>query len=263
MTSVVKGTVMARAPLRPGSRYEFGEVVDDDVSAVVQQGTVSRTPVDADGCSEASRRTGGYPGQGVLDDDRSSRIDTEFAGSGEVGVRLRFAGEVLSGGHVAVDDDVEAVEQPGCLQDGAGVAGRGDHRRGDAQVGQHVEQGDRARKGLHPVRTQNLDEVLVLAVAQPGDTVLVGRGVWGALWQCDVAGGEEVTYPGHAGFAVDVIEVVLPGEGLLAMSGEELVEHLGPGTHVDPGGRGDHAVEIEQGGPVAARFHGYLRSEEH
>src|SRR5690625_6122889 len=83
MTSVVKGTVMARAPLRPGSRYEFGEVIDDDVSAVVQQGTVSRTPVDSDGHAEASRRAGGYPGQGVLDDDRLTRVDTEFTGGGE------------------------------------------------------------------------------------------------------------------------------------------------------------------------------------
>ena len=74
---------------------QLGEVVDDDVGAVLEQRVVAGAAVDADDEAEAAGPAGGDAGDGVLDHDRPRRVDAEAVGGVQEHVGRRLAGDVL------------------------------------------------------------------------------------------------------------------------------------------------------------------------
>jgi len=151
------------------------------------------------------------------------------------------------GADVAVDDHLETVEEPGGVQDPAGVA-RGAHdRQLKVGVGQPVEQGDRSGVGGDAVALEYFVEPQVLACPQPGDG-LGGRRIVGfALGKLDAARVQEAAHPVSAWFPVDEVDIVGVGKGpLVAPPGKKLIKHFGPGVKVDDGGRGNDTVEIKE-----------------
>jgi len=92
----------------------------------------------------------------------------------------------------------------------------------------------------------------VLRVAERADRGVAGRVAGIAVGERDPPRGDERADAVVAGLAVDVREVVGGAErherlaGRLGTAAEEAVEHLRPGLLVDRGGRGEHAVEVEQ-----------------
>ncbi len=155
------------------------------------------------------------------------------------------------GGDPAVDHGDEPVGQPRGVQHGGGVRRRRDDRERHPQLAQRVEEGDRTGVGGDAVAGEHDVEGVVLAVAEPADGVRVRRVGRVAVGQPDAARREQVAHALVAGLAVDVGEVVGVGVGRGVGAGgvpggQEGVEHLRPGAHVDLGGGRQHAVEVEQ-----------------
>ena len=156
---------------------QLGEVGDDDVGAGVAQRVGPGAAVDADDQAEAAGRA------------RPATPETASSTTTARSVRRRRAcrrrrrrcrapacRRSRVRGDVAVDDDVEAVGQPGRLEHGRGVArGRDDGDLGPA-LGEVVEQRDRAGVRLRRRRrASTAREHVVLAVAEPADGLRVGR----------------------------------------------------------------------------------------
>ena len=151
----------------------------------------------------------------------------------------------------AVDHGDEPVGQAGRGEHGGGVRRRRDDRERHPQLAQHVEERDRARVGGDAVAVEDDVEGVVLAVAEPAHGVRVGRVGRVAVGQSDAARREQVAHSVVAGLAVDVGEVVGVGVGRGVRAGgvppgQEGVEHLRPGAHVDLRGGRQDAVEVEQ-----------------
>ena len=205
-------------------------------------------PVDPDHQPEPAGPARLDAGQRVLEDDRPALRHTELSGRVRERVRGGFAGQVLTGGDVAVDHHLEPLRQAGGIQHRRRVAGGGHDGDLGPPVGQVVEQLNRPRVRLHALVAEHGAEERVLPVAQAADRLglrAVGRV---AVGQGDAAGGQEGADAVVARLPVDVGEVVVLDVGLVDESplGEEVGEQLLPGPHVDLGGGGEHAVEIEQ-----------------
>ncbi len=121
-----------------------------------------------------------------------------------------------------------------------------------------LDPGDRAGEGVDAVAGERVLDERLLAVADAVHGPLVRRAVRAALGRLDAAGAQEVAHAVVARLAVEQRDVVaLEVEGRLrraragAPLGEHAVERLAPARLVQRGGRGEHAVEVEQDGVVA------------
>ena len=115
------------------------------------------------------------PGDGVLEDAGGGGLDPERFRPGQVGVRRGLPFQVLLVGDDAVDPRLEEVGDPGRLEHVLAVGAGGDDGAPQAGGAGGLDEGDRALVGLDPVLVDQLEDQLVLAVAEPADGFRVGR----------------------------------------------------------------------------------------
>ena len=157
--------------------------------------------------------------------------------------------------HQAVDLYREQRAYARGFEDRCSVLAGRDDRGADAELLQATNQPNRALEGLDAVALEHVDEVAVLAVAEPADRLHIWWVARGALRQRDVARGKEAAHAVVAGLAVDVDAIVpidIEGSPLQARGGspllQEIVEQLLPGGGVHRCGAGDHPVHVEDDG---------------
>ena len=222
------------------------EVVDDDVGAGGEQ----RLGRGGRGRRRATRpnppaRPAATPASGVLDHDGARAGGTPRRRGGleeAVGRRLAAQPEPLD--VAAVDGQVEQPVDAGRAQHGAGVRARGHDGGAHAGGAQLPHPADRAGERLDAAaRRSAASTSACLSVADAPDR----RAPPAAMPRAR----EEVAHAVLARLAVDVGDVVALGvERRLRRRGEERVEGLLPGCGVQPGRRGEDAVEVEQDGVV-------------
>src|SRR6266487_7108980 len=239
---------------------ELGEVRDDDVGAVLEQGLPLSGAVDSDNEAEVPGAPRLDSRQCVLEDGRFGRLDADLLRRREerVGRRLSLQVPLLDGD--PVDADLEQVLDPGGLEDVLAVRAGGHDGSVEPRLANRMDVPHRPVVGLDAVAFQKCHHELVLAVSETVDGLGRRRVVRIALGQLDSARGQERANAVVARLAVDVPVVVgdrVEGGELLAGSlgalAQVRVEHLLPGGGVHLGGRGEDAVEIEEAGADPAR----------
>src|SRR6266487_4146897 len=239
---------------------ELGEVRDDDVGAVLEQGLPLSGAVDSDNEAEVPGAPRLDSRQCVLEDGRFGRLDADLLRRREerVGRRLSLQVPLLDGD--PVDADLEQVLDPGGLEDVLAVRAGGHDGSVEPRLANRMDVPHRPVVGLDAVAFQKCHHELVLAVSETVDGLGRRRVVRIALGQLDSARGQERANAVVARLAVDVPVVVgdrVEGGELLAGSlgalAQVRVEHLLPGGGVHLGGLGEDAVEIEEAGADPAR----------
>ena len=191
----------------------------------------------------------------VLEHGGVRGADAQVLGGGQEGVRGRFALQVPLLGHDAVDTRVEQVRDPGGVEHVGRVGAGGDDGGPQARGPHRLDVPDRAVVDLHAVRTDLLEDQIVLLVAQPVDRGAARLVVGAAFWQVDAPRLEEGLRTVQPGLAVHVIVVVVAGvernellTGLLGPLAQVAVEHLLPRCRVDQRRLRNDTIHVEKTG---------------
>src|SRR6266571_1422622 len=249
---------------------ELGEVRDDDVGAVLEQGLPLSGAVDSDNEAEVPGAPRLDSRQCVLEDGRFGRLDADLLRRREERVGRRLSVEVPLLDDDPVDADLEQVLDPGSLENVLAVRAGGHDGSVESRLSDRMDVPHRALVGLDAVALQERHHDLVLAVSETVDRLGRRRVVRIAVGQLDSARGQERADAVVAWLAVDVPVVVgerVEGDellaGLLGALSQVRVEHLLPGGRVHLGGLGEDAVEIEEAGADPARQPKLLRVAGH
>ena len=167
---------------------QLREVLDDDVRAVLAQRLGLPDAVDADDDAEVAGAAGLDPGERVLEHGRRGRLDAERRGRREERVGRRLALQVarasatwpstISSNRSMIPADSSTARQL--------VLDETTARRSPASR-DRMDVAHRALVGLDPLLVDQPQDERVLAVAEPGDRLGVGRVVGRALGQLDPA----------------------------------------------------------------------------
>ena len=107
------------------------------------------------------------PGEGVLNDDSTCRVNAQEPCRGQEHVRRRLSAQVLGMDRVAVHTHVEECFQLGGTQDGVTVSAGGDDGDLEALEAQLMDEPDASGVGLHPGFLNSLVHQGVLTVPEP------------------------------------------------------------------------------------------------
>ena len=191
----------------------------------------------------------------VLDHNRPLHRHAQPFGRLDIGVRVRFAGDLLDRRNIAVDLHFENVCQADRLQHSVAVLAGCDDGDALAAGFQIADQAGGAFEQHGPARAEQIVENRILAIAETA-----GRDRFLFVFrptarQVDAAGAQESLHAVIARLAVDVIMIIaFDGEFLERNAAvprpvpQEFVEHRFPGRGVEGRRVGDDAVQIEQPG---------------
>src|SRR6266487_4558081 len=145
---------------------ELGEVRDDDVGAVLEQGLPLSGAVDSDNEAEVPGAPRLDSRQCVLEDGRFGRLDADLLRRREerVGRRLSLQVPLLDGD--PVDADLEQVLDPGGLEDVLAVRAGGHDGSVEPRLANRMDVPHRPVVGLDAVAFQKCHHELVLAVSE-------------------------------------------------------------------------------------------------
>ncbi len=210
--------------------------------------------IDADHEREPAPAPGLDAGQRVLHHGRAPRPHTQTPSGLQEDAGIGFSRKPQPVRLGTSHPHVEEVFDVACREHLVQVPARGDDGGSDAGRAQLLEQRDRGREGRDPMLPEVLEEVAVLAVAEPAHRQAVRRIGGLALRKGDASRREEAPDAVVPGFPVDEPSVVVDGERTERLAGdggsiaEVPIEQPRPGGCVDPRGVGHHAVHVEDDG---------------
>ena len=146
-----------------------GEVRHDHVSARRAQRIGVARAVHADHMCETATSPRFDPRKRILHHDRPFRGGAELLRSLQEDGWIRLAEQSQPASHEAIDLHGEERTDARRTEDRAGVLAGRDDRGADAELLQAANQPDGALEGLDAVALDLIDEVAVLAVAEPAD----------------------------------------------------------------------------------------------
>jgi hypothetical protein len=165
----------------------------------------------------------------------------------------------------AGDPRVEELQESGTTQDGLAVLARRDDSDLPASRACGPDELHRVVEHLDTLLGEMLDEVPVLAIAEPADRLCVGCVARVTVRQLDAAGPQEGVDAVVTASAVDIVDVVRRDverfERLTVLAPpplEEVIEEVLPRRGVDRRRLCDHAVEVEEQGVVPEQVDGLL-----
>src|SRR5215207_3984256 len=195
-------------------------------------------------------------GDGIFKDCGTLDWYAELVGGGNEGVRRRLTPEAFLRGDVTVNDDAESWAQVGGLEHRSRITRRCHDRDLGSALCKMIKELYRPRVGSHALFSQQCDEELILAIGESADRLGVGTVAGITLGELNASRREERADAVVAWLAVDVVEIVAFDVGLVdAPLAEEVDKELLPRPHMHLCGRGQHAVQIEQGGVVLMPVH--------
>jgi len=211
--------------------------------------------VHADHVAEPPFSAGLHPGNGILEDDRPDRVDTQAFCRFQKQVRfgLSFQVEVLQVD--PVDNGIEESGDVGTFQDRLTVFARRDNRGCEAEIFQLQNQLDRGLVELDSLLQQS-EKAAVLFVPQRINRAGVFGIVGLAFGQFDAPRREKGTDPVEPRPAVHVGQIVFadikrPEVTLPRLCFKQRIKRLFPCFGVQGCGPGHYSVEVEDGGIVS------------